>query len=288
MSRFLAASGISLYDAAFLGEADDGSWWIGLVKKAPPRSRLPLDIGFRLGTRVRLTGIWRDPDGGVWVSGENGVRTNPTPWGPDADRWELRELDAPLDGITGVDARCVLAWGIRQSDGVHVLRLFNGARWNPVGGPGFSIAACDLSAPDRIWACGGGVGRWNGEGWDVLEEPGLVALHAPSDDRVMVVREDGAFARVTPDGLQILGHVEGACAIAIWQDAIWIGAGDNGLWRAGPDGLVCVREDRPCVGLEAHEDTLLVVCSDLVSSTDDGKRFPGGCRGSLDPVRIPR
>lgn len=288
MPRFLAASGPSLFDAAFLAEADDGSRWVGIVKKAAPQSRLPLDIGFRLGTRVQLTGLWRDPEGGLWVCGENGVRTNPTPWGPEADRWELRELDAPLHGITGVDARCVLTWGIRQSDGVHVLRLFNGARWNPVGGPGFSIAACDLSAPDRIWAVGGGIGRWDGEGWEVLDEPGIVAVHAPSDDRVVVVREDGSFGRVTPEGLQILGHVRGACAIALWGGALWIGAGERGLWRAGDGELVCVRADRPCIGLEAHEDALLVACTDLVSSTDDGKGFPGGCRGSLDPLRLPR
>jgi hypothetical protein len=210
---------------------------------------------------------------------------NPTPWGNEPDRWELRELDAPLEGITGVSATCVLTWGIRQSDGVHVLRLFNGARWNPVGGPGFEIAACDLSAPDRIWACGEGAGRWNGEGWDVLDEPGLVAIHAPRDDRVIVARKDGAIARVTPDGLAILGWVEEAQAVAVFDEAIWIGAGENGLWRLA-DTLECVREDRPCHTLEVHEGSLLIGCTDLVSSTSDGARFPGGCRGALDPLHM--
>jgi hypothetical protein len=289
MPAFVTASGPSLFDASFLGRARDGSWWVGVVRRAPPGSKLPLDIGFRLGTKHPLSDLWQDPDGGLWVCGDNGVRINPTPWGDrdgTSDRWELRELDAPLHGITGVDARCVLTWGVRQSDGVHVLRLFNGARWNPVGGPGFAITACDLSAPDRIWACGDGVGRWNGEGWDVLDEPGLIALHAPSDDRVIVLRDDGVFGRVTPEGLAVLGHVEGARAIAVWRDRIWIGAGENGLWRAGGGEVVCVREDRHCVALEARGDSLLIGCTDLVSSTDDGERFPGGCRGVLEPLRL--
>lgn len=286
MPHFLTASGQSLFDAAFLGEARDGSWWVGVVRRAPHGSKMPLDIGFRLGTKHRLTDLWQDPDGGLWVCGDDGVRTNPTPWGNESDRWEMRELDAPLTGITGVSATCVLAWGVRQSDGIHVLRLFNGARWNPVGGPGFDIAACDLSAPDRIWVCGGGVGRWNGEGWDVLDEPGMVAIHAPADDRVVVVREDGVFGRITPDGLAVVGHIDGACAIAIFNDRIWIGAGDNGLWRAGGGEVVCVREDRPCTSLEVRGDTLLIGCSDLVSHTVDGEKFPGGCRGVLDPLRM--
>ena len=122
----------------------------------------------------------------------------------------------------------------------------------------------------------------------MLDAGRLVAIHAPADDQVVVVREDGAFGRVTPEGLQILGEVEGATAIAVWGGRIWIGAGANGLWRAGGGELVCVRDDRPCVGLEAHADSLLVACSDIVCSTDDGERFPGGCRGALEPLRLQR
>lgn len=283
--RFLAASGSSLFDAAFLAVAGD-AWWVGVVKRAPKGSKLPLDIGFRLGTKRTLTGIWRDPEGGLWVSGLDGIRSNASPWGPDADRWERRELDAPLHGITGVDARCVLAWGIRESDGVHVLRLFNGARWNPVGSPGFALKDAHITAPDRIWVCGGGVARWNGEGWDVLEQDGFVSIHAASDDAVFVVHESGAFGRVTPAGFETFGVVDGARCIAAFQDALWIGAGDEGLWRYAQGELSCVREDRFCVSLEAHEGSLLIGCDDIVASTEDGRRFPGGCRGILEPLRL--
>ena len=54
MPRFVAASGPSLYDAAFLGVARDGSHWVGVVRRAPPQSKMPLDIGFRLGTLVLI------------------------------------------------------------------------------------------------------------------------------------------------------------------------------------------------------------------------------------------
>lgn len=286
MGEFLWASGPSLFDGAFLGVAG-GAHWVGVVRKSAAGSPMPLDIGIRLGTRIVLTDLWKAPDGTLWVVGEDGnVRVSGDPWGKDADHWEMRALDAPLFGITGVDPTCVLAHGIRQSDGAHVLRLFNGARWNPVGGPEIRIEAVDLTAPDRIWIAGDGVARFDGVGWDVLETPPVLDLHAPSDDAVVVVLEDGTFGRITPDGLLPLGRVEGGCAVAIWEGRIWIGAGDNGLWRAGGGDLVCVREDRHCVSLEVHGGSLMIGCNDLISSTTDGERFPGGCRGYLEGLKL--
>lgn len=285
---YVTASGTSLFEAAWLGRAN-GASWVGVVRRAPQNSRMPLDIGVRLGTRVALTDLWRAPDGSVWVVGEDGnVRKNADPWGKEADQWEHQALDASLTGITGVDPTCVLAWGIRASDGLHVLRLYNGARWNPLGAPGFPIADAHPTAADRIWVAGGGVARWDGTGWEVLEldGPAAVAVHAPTDDRVLIAREDGTFGRVTPDGFLPLGRVDGACALAVWRDRIWIGAGDNGLWRAGGGELVQVRADRRCVALEAHADGLLVACDDLIAATHDGEGFPGGCRGHLDGLRL--
>lgn len=281
MSRFLTASGPSLFDAAFLGEAG-GAWWVGVVRRARQPAPMPLDIGVRHASRKRLTGLWRSPTGQLWLAGEEGVSRNPDPWGPDGAEWTTQNLDAQLTGITGVDDRCVLARGIRPSDGHHVLRLFNGSRWNPVASPGFPLHAMEISAPDRIWMAGEGIARWDGEGLHVLELPGFIAITAPSDDRVVAVRRDGVFGRVTLDGFEELGQIEGACAVAIWRGRIWIGAGSNGLWRVGGGEVVCVREDRHCIALEAHEDGLLIACADLVSSTADGERFPGGCRGVLD------
>lgn len=281
MSTFLTASGPSLFDAAFLGQSGN-AWWVGVVRKAPHGAPMPLDIGVRLASKKRLTGLWRSPAGQLWVCGEDGVRRQPDPWGPDGAEWTQVDLDASFTGITGVSDTCVLARGIRPSDGHHVLRLFNGARWNPVGSPGFVLRDMELSAPDRIWVAGDGLARWDGEGWRVLESPGFVAITAPSDDRVVAVHEDGRFGRVTPHGFEAIGQVAGACCVAIYRDRIWIGAGANGLWRAGGGELVQVRADRFCVDLEAHDEGLLIACTDLISSTADGERFPGGCRGALD------
>lgn len=288
---FVTASGQGLGASAWLGRAN-GASWVGVVRQAPAGSPMPLDIGVRLGTRAPLTDLWRAPDGGLWVVGEDGlVRHNADPWGPDADQWSQQALDAKLSGVTGVDGRCVLARGVRESDGLHVLRLFNGVRWNPVGGPGFPIGAMDLAGPDRIWVGGAGLARWDGQGWEILEgfdHAPVVALHAPADDRVVAALADGTFGRVTPGGFQPLGRVPGARAIAIWRERLWIGAGERGLWRAGGGELVCVRADRHCIALEAHADALMIGCSDLVSSSPDGERFPGGCRGTLDGLRLGR
>jgi len=286
MSEFLWASGDSLFEAAFLGVAG-GAHWVGVVRRAAAGSPMPLDIGIRLGTRTVLTDLWKAPDGTLWVVGEDGnVRVSGDPWGKHADQWEQRALDCPLYGINGVDRTCVLAHGIRESDGTHVLRLFNGARWNPLGGPEIAIETTDISAPDRIWIGGDGVARWDGQGWEVLQTPPVLDLHAPTDDQVVVVLEDGTFGRVTPSGFAALGQIDGACAIAVWRGRIWIGAGENGLWRAGGGETVCVREDRHCVSLEPHPTGLMIGCSDLVSSTADGERFPGGCRGYLDGLSL--
>lgn len=284
MATYLSASGSSLFDAAFLGTTGP-AWWVGVVRRSP--GPMPLDIGIRLASKTELNGIWKSPTGQLWVSGPDGVRHNPDPWGANGAEWTSQALDCELTGITGVDDRCVLARGIRVSDGQHVLRLYNGARWNPVAAPGFELADVEISAPDRIWACGGGLARWDGEGWNVLELPGFVAITAPDDGHVVAVREDGTFGRVTPTGFEPIGQVDGACCVAIWRGRIWIGAGDNGLWRAGGGELTCVRDDRYAVDLEAHEDGLLIACDDLVSSTADGERFPGGCRGVLDGRSLP-
>lgn len=287
MPEYLAASGPSLFDAAFLGKAG-GAWWVGVVRRARQPSPMPLDIGVRLASKTPLTGLWRSPAGQLWVAGEEGVRRNPDPWGKEPMEWTSITLDAPLTGITGVDDNLVLAAGIRPSDGLHVLRLWNGAKWNPASSPGFLIRDMEISAKDRIWVAGDGLGRWDGTGWESLELPGFVAITAPTDDKVVAVHEDGRFGRVTPSGFEKIGQVEGANSVAIWRDRIWIGAGENGLWRAGGGELVCVREDRYCVGLEAHgTDGLMIACDDLVSSTADGERFPGGCRGTLDGRSLP-
>ena len=285
MSSFITASGLSLFDAAYLGESG-GAWWVGVVRRAPAGSAMPLDLGIRLGTKRQLRDLYRDPTGGLWVAGEGGVRRNRAPWGPDADLWEQQELDAELHGITGVSETCVLVRGIRQSDGLHVLRHYNGARWNPIGTPEIEIADMCLSGPTRIWIAGDGVARWNGEGWDVLNTGSMIGIAAPTDDRVVALREDGSFGRITPEGFDFLGHVPGARTIAIWQDRIWIGAADGGLFRAGGGNLECVRPDRHCVSLEAHPEGMMIGCTDLVSSTVDGERFPGGCRGTLDGLRL--
>ncbi len=286
-SRFIAASGTSLFDAAFLAEARDGSRWVGVLRRAPPDSPTPLDLGFRLGTRERTSGLWRDPEGGLWVCGPRGVRTNRDPWGPESDLWELRELDAALEGITGVDRRCVLTWGVRASDGASVLRLFNGARWNPLPGPGFAVRSCAILGPDRIWVCGEHTARWDGAGWAVLDDPGL-AIHATMDAAPLLLRPDGRFGRVTAEGFVHLGSLEGAVAIAAWAGAIWLGAGPRGLWVWEGGTLRCVRADRRCVGLEAHPEALLIACTDVIASTEDGERFPAAARGALEPLVLPR
>jgi hypothetical protein len=70
-----------------------------------------------------------------------------------------------------------------------------------VASPEFALSAMDLSAADRIWVGGtgspAGTARLGGVGEIDRENP-VVALHAPSDDRVLVALADGTFARVTP------------------------------------------------------------------------------------------
>lgn len=276
----LTATGPSISDAAFLAE-NAGKWWVGVARKTAGR----IDYGIRMSSPSELTGVWRDPDGTLWVSGADGrIHHSADPWGLDAGSWHVRELDASLTGITGVHGTCVLARGVRASDGVHVLRWFDGRKWNAIGGPGIEIAAMHLTSERRIWVGGTGVARWDGEGWEVLETPRVVAIHAPTDDRVVVVLADGQIARATPNGLEPFAQIERACAVAVWRDRIWVGAGRRGLWRLGGGEVVCVREDRHCVSLEAHPDSLMIGCSEIVSWTPDGSAFPGGLRGVVESL----
>ncbi len=284
--RYREASGRSFLDCAALGYLDGDRSAVVLVKESPG-SPMPVELGVRCVVPTLLTGLWRADDGTVFTADRHGfVRWNADPWR--GDSWQQQELDLVFHGVVGENERHVWAFGVRSSDGASLLRRFDGREWKAVAAPGFGIAA--MAVGRRVWCAGEGghLARFDGTGWTLLQLADgldLVALHA-GPAGVVAAASDGSI-RVVPDDddsdqVRVLGTVPvRPHAVAIWAGAVWVGAGELGLWRLVDGRAACVRADRACRSLDARHD-LLVGCDDVISGTSDGARFPATGRGFLD------
>jgi len=281
-------------EAAALGYLDDGRSGVVLVRETPGAST-PVELGVRCIVPTLLTGLWRALDGSVFTADRDGfVRWSANPWGD--DRWQQQELDLVFHGVQGQSARHVWAWGVRANDGASLLRRFDGRSWKAVGAPGFAVSA--VSVATQVWCAGEGghLARFDGSGWTVLQLADgvdLVALHgSDAGSGVVVAAADGRVFHVPDPGpsgdegeaapVQVLGQLPvRPFAVAAWGGTIWVGAGDEGLWRLDGGQPSCVRADRVCRSLDARAE-LVIGCDDVISGTRDGSRFPATGRSFLD------
>lgn len=303
--RYRASSGPRFLESASLGYLDRGRSAVVLVRPTPG-ARTPVELGVRCVVPTLLTGLWRADDGSVFVADRDGfVRWSADPW--DDARWQQQELDLVFHGVQGASSRHVWAWGQRPMDGASLVRRYDGRSWKAVGAPGFGIAA--IAVGDQVWCAGEGgqLARFDGSGWTVLalaDGVDLVALHAPparsdlegarplrhpyetgahgvvvaaADGRVLHVQVDASAERV-----RVVGQVPvRPFAVAVWRGAVWVGAGEQGLWQLTDGAARCVRDDRLCRSLDAR-DELVIGCDDVISGSPDGARFPATGRGFLD------
>lgn len=267
------ASGRGLADCVVLAHHPGG----GAVLAVRPGTEAPLDVRVIGESPQGWSGLWRTDRGRPVAVGRDGrAWVGADPWGPDSGRWQTWELGFAMRGVHG-RGDAIVVWGERPSDGAPVLatRTADG-EWRPVPGPGFPLASVAWGA-DGVWAVGdGGLGRWDGEGWSVLE--GVGALRAvDAAGEVVVAAADGTVSAGGAAGFRVLGQGPAEpAAVAAWQGAVWIGAA-AGLWRLGSGA---VKPDRAITTLDARGD-LLACAGELVMATADGARFAGGLRGAL-------
>ncbi len=281
--RYSHASGTSLYDCVFLAHGP-ATGAVVAVRRAPPESATPLDVGLRL--EGAFTGLWRSPSGQVWATDRDGVVWHARAlWGPEAGKWTRQDLDLDPGGVVGAADDAVFVWGTRRSDGACLVRGWDGRSWKPFPSPPFAVLALDVRAGLVAVGEDGWFGRLDGPQWTVVHtgtSADLLAVDG-SERQVVAGAADGSVLVGDITGFSMRFRVPGpALAVARWQGALWAGAGEHGLFREG----ALVRDDRRCNALEAH-DELLVGCDDVVCSTPNGARFPAAGRGVVEsPVRL--
>lgn len=278
--RYRCLSGRRFDDAAALAYLDGNR--SGVMLTRPGRAGgPPVDLALRLVGDALLTGLWRGPDGTVWVvDAEGRARWSADPFDADAE-WGVQELDATLRGITG-GPDGVFAWGTRPSDGAGLVRREQGRGWQALPTPGFVVQAM-ASGASGTWAVGehGWVAGYRTDRWEVVGtvERALVSV-AATGEGFLAGTDDGRVIRGDLAGHEVVGEVPGAAhAVAWWMGKVWVGAGSTGLW-AGTGGFDVVRADRACRSLEAHE-ALLIGCDAVLCSTEDGARFPAVGRDAV-------
>ena len=284
--RYRQASGRSFLDCAALGYLDGDRSAVVLVRETPG-APTPVELGVRCVVPTLLTGLWRADDGTVFTAdGQGFVRWSSDPWC--GDRWQQQELDLVFHGVAGEHERHVWAWGGRPSDGASLLRRFDGRAWKAVAAPGFRIAA--MAVGRGVWCAGEGghLARFDGTGWTVLQLGDgldLVALHA-GPGGLVAAAADGSILGVPDEDERDPVCLLGAApvrphAVAVWRGAVWVGGGDQGLWRLAGGEATCVRPDRHCRSLDARHE-LVIGCDEVISGSSDGARFPATGRGFLD------
>ena len=223
-----------------------------------------------------FTDLWRT-DSGVWVSEIRGrVHMNPSIELKKAP-WQMFELDASLSGIWGLRDDLVFSWGMRGSGSVAF--FFDGTRWREVAVPGH-VAAVHGVNDDLIYAVGldGLIARWDGSGFRALDKASdgnLCGVFVVSTDEMYACGLDGDLLTGSVHGWRKLLSVDsGLHCVARWNDELWVGAGEEGLFKLTTDLLEPVKPNVFAERLDARE-RLLITAPNVIAETSDGVDFVG-------------
>jgi hypothetical protein len=294
---YYSASGLDLDACSYLGQRYDeergykpfeGECWVMSHK---PRGKTGTTVTTHLGSTGWLTRLWRSPSGAVFVSSATDAQVLYHPdVGGEQQKFEKMKLDAPLNGVWGLEDDFVLAWGATFEGTRHVFR-FDGKKWKEMPAPDFEVRAMHGLAPDFVYAVGvgGGVARWDGKAWKRFPTPTdevLNSVFVAEEDEVYATGGSGSLLEGSAHGWGRIaeGPVPGMplLGVAKWKKGLWVAAGQFGLFkRVGTKNkLECVKPNLWAVDLDARGN-LLISCKDVIIHTADGKVFQGSGKNVL-------
>jgi hypothetical protein len=308
LASYEQASGLSWDDCFFLGQRydeavgfqpEESENWILSVR--PSTGAQPVELKYQGGTTSWYVGLWRSPAGKCWVADITGqVHANSDLWAPDASaHWEDHRLDTPLNGVWGLDDRCVFAWGATFDEDYRVFR-YDGTRWGQLPTPGFDVRSMHGISPDFVYAVGvgGRIARWDGARWTEPSSPvaeNLVSVFVSSPDELYACGAAGALLEGSSHGWGVittapLGQLGMPLhAVAKWKGELWIGGGAQGLFkRVGSSSqLDLIKPNVHATSLDARKD-LVIGTNIYVAGTSDGQNFKAAGINSLQDARAGR
>jgi|GEM_PF-6193940 len=230
--------------------------------------------------------LWRSASGNTFVAesfGEVLQAHRPEAQVGGITRWTETELDAGLDGLWGFSDELVFTWGNRQ--GVPVMFLFNGQRWDEIKAPSFGVSNLHGLSRDTIWACGKGgrVAQWTGTSWQELVIPtgeDLINIHVVQEKELYAVGVMGNVYEGSPWGWAQIGSIPGALqgdvqAVAKFAGELWVGAGRLGLWKRKEktNEYECLKPNIAAVSLDTRGKEMVIGGHTFIAWTLDGKAF---------------
>ncbi|MFY1829224.1 hypothetical protein ACN47A_25120 [Myxococcus fulvus] len=302
VTSYYSASGLTLDASSFLGQRYDeergfkpfeSECW---VMRLWPKEGGGLNTSTHLGSTGWLTGLWRSPEGAVFVSSgtDEKVLFHPDMQGDPDRKFENMELDVSPNGVWGLDGRFVLAWG-STFEGTHHVYRYDGKAWKELPAPDFEVRAMHGLAPDFILAVGtgGGAARWDGHAWKRIPMPTdevLNSIFVAGEDEFYATGGSGSLLEGSTHGWGRIAEspVRGMplFGVAKWKGELWVAAGQFGLFKRvdTQNRIECIKPNLWSVDIDARQD-LIISCRDFIATTVDGKNFIAGGRDMLTKLR---
>jgi hypothetical protein len=189
--------------------------------------------------------------------------------------WQTFQLDATLTGIWGLDDDLVFAWGM--NGGAAVAFRFDGAGFQPVELPGFVVGMRGCR-DDLIYAVGnrGLIALWDGRAFRAMQSPvasTLSDVFVASEDEMYACGTDGDLLVGTVHGWERILEFDGMLhCVAKWNDTVWVGAGQDGLFKLVDEALV-LHKPRVLAQRFDTRASLLVTAPNAIAETRDGEDF---------------
>ncbi len=187
------------------------------------------------------------------------------------------ELGAALMGVSGATDELVVAWG--DSGPKHLMFRWDGKRWSDMPSPDGVVLDVAVVGTDLMMAVGekGLIARWDGKRWHTFESP--TRTHVSS---IVVASPDEMYA--TAGRALLEGSVHGwaksleakapLLGVAMLGKDLWVGGGENGLYRRKQKKLEVVKDNLEAEQMEGRKG-LVVSANDFAGSSVDCKGFNG-------------
>jgi hypothetical protein len=280
VARFSAVSGLSDSDCVFVchrfdeeagftpSECDSWVFW-------GDEDSLHLRFG---GPRW-ITGIWYSDTRTAYIPDSKGKLTilRDVPNATSDAHAKSATLDAALMGVWGLSDELVVAWGDNGDEG----RMFvwNGKKWGDLPSPAKGVYDVKGLGPKDLVAVGEGglIATWNGSRWTRVEplvETPIAAVAVVSPDEMYAVAGRRLLEGSRHGWAVALEAQHDLFGVAKFKDELWVGGGEEGLFKRKGKKLQCVKDNIPAELIEARQ-VLLAAADHVVATSVDGKAFRG-------------
>lgn len=198
-------------------------------------------------------------------------------------RWDNRIYDVSGDSVGKVDRPCdAITRVFGFHDGSIYCTCFRGQVEVMVDGQWSSITIgrdVDLFSvlkiyTNEVYICGahGTFGRWDGRSWHPIELPtdtDLFGLAKAPDGEIVVCGDWGAFKGYGEEWRALDNASASFCVAKASGQEVYLGAGDQGLFRLERDNIVQLRSDIYCYDFDISEKSIVACGANMIFLVKD-------------------